>query len=78
MQRPKTYALRGITHDILLQHGPMSLNALAAMIQCPPEELRYAIESTSPFEAVFKKYVDREAYYDAVPLDSVYGGEDFY
>jgi len=78
MQRPKTYALRGLVHEVLLQHGPMSLNDLAAMTQIHAEELRYAIETTFPFEALFIKHCDHETVYEAVPLDSVYVGEDFY
>lgn len=78
MQMPKTYAFRGIAHEILLQHGPLSLNGLAAMIGCTTEMLRYAIESTEPFDAWFHKEVFPETIYEAVPVEVIYGGEDFY
>lgn len=77
-QRPVTYELRGLAYDILLNHGPKTLNELAQMIGCPKDMLRYAIESTSPFDAVFRKSVEREAVYEAVPAEEIYGGEDFY
>ena len=48
------------------------------MIGCEKNELRYAIESASPFEAMFKKLGDQETWYDAVSIEEVYGGEDFY
>lgn len=57
----------------------MNLTDLAGMTGIPKEELRYAIESTMPFGAVFKKSIfDEECIYEAVPIDEVYGGENFY
>ena len=76
MQTPKTYALRGEAHYILCNQGPTSLAELARIIGCEKEELRYAIESTFPFDAMFKKIVAQETVYEAVPIDEVYDGEE--
>ena len=78
MQHPKTYELRRIAHHILLQREPMTLGNLALMIGCDKEELRYAIESTEPYDAWFHKEVIEETVYEAVPAEAIYGGEDFY
>lgn len=79
MQRPKTYWIRDIAYQVLLRRGAMNLTDLAGMTGIPKEELRYAIESTMPFGAVFKKSIfDEECIYEAVPIDEVYGGENFY
>lgn len=79
MQRPKTYWIREIAYQELLQRGPMSLTDLAGVVGIPKEELRYAIESTMPFGAVFRKTEDNdESLYEAVAIDEVYGGDGFY
>lgn len=79
MQHYSTYELRRYAYDILIEHGPMTLSDLAQQIGCPKEMLQYAIESATPFGAMFKKeYVDEKTGYEAVPIEDAYGGEDFY
>ena len=78
LQRPQTYYFRTLSHDILLQQGPKTLNELEQLTGIPKEKIYYAIESTSPFEAMFRKRIDRAVVYEAVPIDEVYGEEDFY
>lgn len=71
--------LRAIAYQVLSQRGHLTLHDLSGMTGIPTYELRYAIESTEPFGAVFKKYdVDGASVYEAVELNDVYGGEDFY
>lgn len=78
MQQYSTYELRRIAHETLTKHGPMTLNNLAKIIGCPKEMLRYAIESAVPFDAMFRKRVDGETIYEAVPIEEPYGGKDLY
>ena len=79
MQRQKTYVIRAIAHQVLSQSGPLTLHDLFGMTGIPTNELRYAIESTEPFGAVFKKNdADGVCVYEAVALDEIYGEEDFY
>lgn len=74
MQRPSTIELRRHAFDILLSQGRTSLCALAAQIGCPKNVLRYAIESAIPFDAMFKKFVEKNVvFYEAVPINEVYG-----
>ncbi|MDO4800619.1 MAG: winged helix-turn-helix domain-containing protein, partial [Prevotellaceae bacterium] len=63
----------------LKDKGRLTLGELSQMIGISPEALRYAIESATPFGAMFKKeYVDGKTVYEAVPIEDAYGGEDFY
>lgn len=79
MQKSRTISLRKYAHDSLVEYGPMTLDDLAQLVGCPKETLRYAIESATPFGAMFKKeYVDGKTVYEAVPIEDAYGGEDFY
>ena len=79
MQRQITYDIRNIAHQALLQMGPMKLSDLAKLTKVPTEQLRYAIESTCPFEALFRKrYLDGISEYEAISTDEVYGGNGFY
>ena len=78
MQRSKTYWIRDVAHQVLSQRGPLTLLDMSGIIGIPKEELRYAIESTEPFGAVFKKYeVDGVCIYEAVAIDEIYGEKIF-
>ena len=77
-QTPQIYNLRAFAHSLLLQQGPMTLNDLEHLTGIPKERFYYAIESTSPFGALFRKYVGRETHYEAVPIEDIYGEDDFY
>lgn len=77
MQRPSTVGLRRQAYNILLIQGRTSLSVLASQIGCPKDMLRYAIESTFPFGAMFKKIIETEIMYEAIPVNEIYG-EDYY
>jgi hypothetical protein len=79
MQRQITYDIRKIARQALLQMGPMTLSELSKITGVPKDKLRYAIESTCPFDALFRKSCsDGVCEYEAIPTADVYGGKSFY
>ena len=79
MQRQKTYWIRNAAYQVLLHEGLKSLSDLAEISGISKEELRYAIESTEPFGAVFRKIdVNGVTLYESVDNEDVYGEENFY
>ena len=74
MQSQKIYSRRKDIHDVLTKMGPMTLSDLEMIMNLPKNKIRYTIESTHPFEALFKKvHMNRICKYEAVPLDDIYG-----
>ncbi len=79
MQRPKTYWIRYTAYQILLHEGSKSLSDLEKITGISKDELRYAIESTEPFGAMFKKIVvNGVVMYEAIDIEEVYGEENYY
>lgn len=79
MQRTKTYSIRNEAYQTLLHGGPMSLSDLAEITGISKEVLRYAMDSTEPFGAVFRKIETNGVIrYEAVENEEVYGEENFY
>lgn len=79
MQRQITFEIRNAAFDALSRFGPMTLSELERMTGFTKRKLKYAIETTNPFNAIFKKnYKNRILKYEAVPICDVYGEENFY
>lgn len=79
MQRQITYDIRNIARQALLQMVPMTLSELSKITGVPKDKLRYAIESTCPFDALFRKSCsDGVCEYEAIPTAEVYGGKSCY
>lgn len=79
MQNSITYYIRKKVHESLQIYGKQTLFQLARRLGWSKDKIRYAIESTSPFGALFRKHKKNGiCYYEGVSIDEPYGGKDYY